>query len=142
MATINELKIEAEELGIENIPHNIKKETLEAKIAAAKAENAGNTGNDTGTGDAGAAKKDEPKKQKVIIHSNDRENEEVEAVVGHNGKIHQIKIGAEVELTKEVLGVLRDATETRYKAILDKKGQPTGEMEEYQRKRYLIESVI
>lgn len=87
-----------------------------------------------------AAKKSS--KVKVIIHSNDRENEEADMVVGLNGKLHRIKIGEEVEIDPSLIKVIKNALETRYVSVLDKKGQPTGEVIEKPRKRYLIESVV
>lgn len=81
-------------------------------------------------------------KKKVVIHSNDRENDEVEVVVGINGVLHQIKIGEEVEVDPSIIKVLNNAVETRYESVLDGKGQPTGEIKEVPRKRYLVESVV
>lgn len=81
------------------------------------------------------------KTKKVIIHSNDRENDEPDMIVGHKGEVHKIKIGEEVDLDIELIAVIKDAVETKHVSVLDKTGQPTGEIVEKPRPRYLTESV-
>lgn len=124
----------------ENVAHNIGDENLKSKYDAKFGSAGTGTGEDTGSTDTTATKK--PSKVKVIIHSNDRENDEVDMVVGLNGTLHRIKLGEEVEIDKSLIKVIKNATETRYVSVLDKKGQPTGEVIERPRKRYLIESVV
>ena len=80
-------------------------------------------------------------KKKVIVHSNDRENNEPEVFVGINGKTFLIKTGEEVELTNSVISVLKSAIEVKHESILDAKRQPTGEIKEVKRPRYIIEAV-
>lgn len=79
-------------------------------------------------------------KKKVIIHSNDRENEEPELFVGLNGKTYQIKTREAVELDEDVINVLKDAKEIRHVAEL-KDGMPTGKTREEAKPRYIIEAV-
>ena len=81
------------------------------------------------------------KGQKVIVRSFDRENEEVDAFVGYNGVGYQVKLGEEVELKDEVIGVLKQAVMTTFTPVLDQRGNPTGEMKEKVLPRYLVEKL-
>jgi len=78
---------------------------------------------------------------RCIIHSNDRENDEVEMTVGLNGDIVQIQIGEEVELANKYIGVIRDAVIERHVPILDKDNEPTGKNKIRKEPRYIIETV-
>ena len=81
------------------------------------------------------------KGQKVIVRSFDRDNEEVDAFVGYNGVGYQVKLGEEVELKDEVIGVLKQAVMTTFTPVLDQRGNPTGEMKEKVLPRYLVEKL-
>jgi len=130
------LKEEATELGI-NYPHNITESTLAKKVAAAK-EEAGELPEVEDENEEKPAKK---KTRAVIIHSNDRENEEADMVIGHKGELHKIQVGEKIDLDVELIGVLKDAVETKHVSVLDKKGEPTGEIIEKPRPRYIVEAV-
>lgn len=135
MAKTREEMIEELKNAGENVAHNIKDENLEKKYAEKFEAAKGETGEEKPS-----AKK--TGKRRVIIHSNDRENDEADMVVGLNGKLHRIKIGEEVEIDTSLIKVINNALETIHVSVLDKKGQPTGEVVEKKRKRYLIESVV
>ena len=81
------------------------------------------------------------KGQKVIVRSFDKENDEIEAFVGHNGKGYQIKLGEEVELKDEIVQVLKDAVLTTYSPEIDARGNPTGETKTRVVPRYLVEKL-
>jgi hypothetical protein len=88
-------------------------------------------------------KKDEPKapeKIKVIIHSNDRENDEPEVFASINGKAYQIKTGEEVEVSQSVINTLKNAVEIKHEAEM-KDGEPTGKTKETKKPRYIVEKV-
>lgn len=78
--------------------------------------------------------------KKVIVHSNDRENDEPEIFVGLNGKTFQIKTGEEVEISNSVIAVLKQAVEVKHEAEM-KDGQPTGKTKEVKKPRYIVEAV-
>jgi len=82
-----------------------------------------------------------PKKEKVIIRSYDRENDEFEAFVGVNGKSYQIKLGEEVEIDETVRTVLKSAMMVKHEPLRDAKGELTGKMKEVSVPRYIIEKV-
>lgn len=139
----------------ENVAHNIGDKTLEEKYNNKfKLEAEDDDENDdaiviTNTDPeeevtAGAATETpEPavKKKRVIIHSNDRENDEKDMVVGHKGQLHRIQVGEEVEIDVELIGVINDAVEERNVSVIDKEGNPTGEIVVKPRKRYIVEPV-
>ena len=78
--------------------------------------------------------------KKVIIHSNDRENDEKEVIGTYNGIAFQIPIGQEYDIPEGILGVLKDAQEVKHKSEI-KDGLPTGKTVEVKVPRYIIEQV-
>ena len=85
------------------------------------------------------AKKAKPT-HKVIVHSNDRENEEPQIFASVNGNNVVIKTGEEVEISNGIYHVLKNAQETRHVPEV-KDGEPTGKSKEVQRPRYILETV-
>jgi len=89
-------------------------------------------------------KKAKPKTEgfmRCIIHSNDRDNVEVEMTIGLNGEMVQIQIGEEIELPNKFLGVIKDAAITRHISVLDEAGQPTGKSKIRREPRYIVEGI-
>ena len=74
-----------------------------------------------------------------MIHSNDRDNEEVEVVGSVNGETYQAQIGEETNFPKKFLPSIECAVMEVKVAILDDAGQPTGKYKERKVKRYVIE---
>ncbi len=74
-----------------------------------------------------------------IIHSNDKDNDEVEVTGMLNGETYQAQLGEEVDFPKKFLPSINLAKEKQTIAILDKAGNPTGEYKTRWHKRYIIE---
>jgi len=79
--------------------------------------------------------------KKVIVHGNDRENDEREIVVGVNGELSQILIGQEVELSNGVISAIKNAYYEIDEHKLDKDGNPTKEKVKRKIARYIVEAV-
>lgn len=85
--------------------------------------------------------KPEPEKKiKCIVRSLDKEENEM--VFGHNGKITQIKLGEEIELSRDNIKVIKAAVIAKHEAETDKDGNPTGKTRVKDEPRYLVEVVI
>lgn len=78
---------------------------------------------------------------RCIIHSNDRDNDEVEMTVGLNGEMLQIQIGEEVQLPNKYIGVIKCASIKRTTSVLNEDGEPTGKRKVRMEPRYIIEKV-
>jgi len=78
---------------------------------------------------------------RCMIHSNDRDNDEVEMTLGLNGEMLQIQIGEEIELPNRFIPVLKDAVIIRHVSVLDSDGNPTGKKKVRKEPRYILESV-
>ena len=78
---------------------------------------------------------------RAIIHSNDRDNDFVDAYVGINGENATFPLGEEIDFPKKFLPCIQDAVANEKIAILDAKGAVTGEYKERVRKNYILERV-
>ncbi len=76
---------------------------------------------------------------RCIIHSNDKDNDEIEVYGGLNGKNFQVQIGEEIDFEEKFLPCINDAFVDKQVAILDEDGNPTGKYKNRRFKRYIIE---
>lgn len=85
------------------------------------------------------AKKGDGDTIRCIIHSNDRDNDEVEVVGSVNGEFFQAQIGEEIDFPKKFIAALDGAYYDERVAVLDEDGNPTGKYKERRVKRYILE---
>ena len=78
---------------------------------------------------------------RCIIHSNDKDNDELEAVGSLNGETWQVILGEEIDFPKKFVTCIRDAYVDTKIAILDEDGQPTGKYKERRRQNFIIEKL-
>lgn len=82
---------------------------------------------------------------KCIIHSNDRDNDEVEMTLavldGSKNERVLIQIGEEINLENKFITVLKDAVIDRSISILDDDGEPTGKTKMRKEPRYIMEVI-
>ena len=77
---------------------------------------------------------------KCIVRSLDKDEKDM--VFGHNGKMVQVKLGEEVELTKDQIRVIKDAEMIKYEAETAKDGSFTGKNRVVKEPRYIVEIVL
>ncbi len=78
---------------------------------------------------------------RAIIHSNDKDNDYVDAYVGVNGDNATFPLGEEIDFPKKFLPCIQDAVTKEKIAILDAKGAVTGEYKTRIRKNYILERI-
>ena len=78
---------------------------------------------------------------RCIIHSNDKDNDEIEAYFGINGDNIQVLLGEEIDFPKKFLPCVSDASVEEKIAILNDAGEVTGKYRERVRKNYILERV-
>jgi len=86
-----------------------------------------------------------PKKEsdtiRCIIHCNDKDNDMTQGYFGINGDNFQCPLGEEIEMPKKFLPCIQDAYVDELIAVLNAKGEATGEYKERRRKNYILERV-
>lgn len=85
-------------------------------------------------------KEEVAKKIKCIVRSLDKDEKDM--VFGHNGNIKQVRLGDEIELSKDEIKVIKDAKMIKYEAELDKEGAFTGKNRMVDEPRYIVEIVL
>ena len=91
------------------------------------------------TKEAAKTAKDDDDTLRCIIHSNDRDNDEIEVVGSVNGEFFQAQIGEEIDFPKKFIPALDGAYYDERVAVLDDDGNPTGKYKERRVKRYILE---
>ena len=128
-----EVLAKAKELGIELSHKSEKTESIAKKIADLTGE------------PVEVEKADTPSKNassdtvRCIIHSNDKDNDELSAYFGVNGENIRIQLGEEVDFPKKFIPAVNDAYVDEKIAILNDKGEVTGRYKERRRKNYILE---
>lgn len=126
--TLQALKVEAKELGID-FPNNITEPVLQEKIDAFKA----------GIKPPVTEAKKMAEIIKCKVQSMDENEKEI--TVGSHGKFTQIILGEEVELSRAIINILKNAVETKYIPITDKQGNVAGS-KPTNNSRYMIDTVL